>query len=216
MRLMIPVFNSLNVTWLEGIDDRDGMRDNISQLLPFVTWLNISPILPAVITWLRRAWQERSSGHQTWCRQGSADVLSGWTFCQEDVLSGLPQTFCQEDVLSGPFYATYFSGGPASMFCQEDVLSGPPQGTWLQVVTCGYGWLWGSYGWLYGITSVFWWLQVVIGRRQVVKGGKGQLQEFIGFCGVVMGCYEWQWVGTSVYQWILGPLRPTSCPPGTK
>ena len=69
MRLMIPVFNSLNVTWLEGIDDRDGMRDNISQLLPFVTWLNISPILPAVITWLRRAWQERSSGHQTWCRQ---------------------------------------------------------------------------------------------------------------------------------------------------
>ena len=24
MRLMIPVFNSLNVTWLEGIDDRDG------------------------------------------------------------------------------------------------------------------------------------------------------------------------------------------------
>ena len=24
MRLMIPVINNLNVTWLEGIDDRDG------------------------------------------------------------------------------------------------------------------------------------------------------------------------------------------------
>ena len=31
----------------------------------------------------------------------SADVLSGWTFCQEDILSGPPCTFCQEVVLSG-------------------------------------------------------------------------------------------------------------------
>ena len=35
------------------------------------------------------------------------------TFCQEDILSGLPKTFCQEDVLSGPICVTFFSGGPA-------------------------------------------------------------------------------------------------------
>ena len=61
MRLMIPVFNSLNVTWLEGIDDRDGemttMRENISPILPLVTWLRT--IFDQNHHYMLPGWEER-------------------------------------------------------------------------------------------------------------------------------------------------------------
>ena len=62
------------------------------------------------------------------------------------------KTFCQDCLrrLSGPFYATFFSAGPAWTLCQEDVLSGPHY--W-----CEYGWFWGGF-------------RVVIGGYGVVYG----------------------------------------------